>query len=585
MTRGNAGGIACDVLIVGSGAAGLCAAVTAAEAGLDVILAEKEPVFGGTSAWSGGWLWVPRNPLARAAGIEEDREAPRRYLRHMLGHRAEDPRLSVFLENAPDMVGFLSDIGAMRWVDGNSVPDFHAHDSAATGGRAVCAAPYDARVMGPLIDRLRPPLDVMSLAGLGIASGADLAHFFNASRSVRSFRYVAWRLARHARDLLTRGRAMQLVGGNALVARLLAAADARGVRLWHGAEVTELCRDGTRVTGAVLHREGRSLMVHARRGVVLAAGGFPHDPARHSGLFPHVEVQPHASAAPRGNTGDGLRLAERAGAALDMSLAQPAAWAPVSLVPDGRGGHRHFPHLIDRAKPGFVAVAGDGRRFVNEAESYHDFVAALLDRTTPGQVPACWLICDARAQRRFGIGWAKPFPFPLGPYLRSGYLKQGRTLAELAQACALPSATLEDTIARFNAQAKRGHDPDFQRGASAYNRVQGWAAHGGPNPSLGALQKAPFYAVQLVPGSLGTFAGIRTAAGGEALDTKDRPVPGLFAIGNDAASVMGGHYPSGGITLGPGMTFGYVVARKLAGLPVAELPDDTFTDLKQEKAS
>ena len=517
----------CDVLVVGSGAAGLACAVTAAEEGLDVIVAEKAPVFGGTSAWSGGWLWIPRNPLAVAAGIDEGREAPRRYLAHLLGNRAGDPRLDAFLETGPRMVDYMGRIGAVAWQDGNAVPDFHDHDGAATGGRSVTAAPFDGRRLGPLIDRLRPPLDVLTVGGLAVASGADIGHFFRARRSPRSMLHVAKRFALHWRDLLLRRRSMHLVGGNALVAHLLKAADERGVRLWADAPVTGLAREGGRVSGATVRRPSGPAAVRARRGVVLAAGGFPHDAARQAGLFPHVEARPHRSAAPQTNTGDGLGLAEAVGGAVDATLAQPAAWAPVSLVPDGSGGARAFPHLVDRAKPGIIAVAADGRRFVNEAESYHDFLAALLSRTPDGGDPVAWLIADARAQRAYGLGWAKPFPFPLRHALASGYLRRGRTLAELARACDLPAAALEATVARFNEGARCGRDPDFGRGATPYNRAQGWAEAGWPNPSLAPLERGPFYAVRLVPGSLGTFAGLRTTPEGAGIGPGDAPIERL----------------------------------------------------------
>ncbi|MGO4852407.1 FAD-dependent oxidoreductase [Phaeovulum sp. W22_SRMD_FR3] len=579
-----AGVIACDVLIVGSGAAGLCAAITAARAGLEVILAEKTDVFGGTSAWSGGWLWIPQNHLAIRAGITEADAAPRRYLRQLLGPRARDPRLETFLQNGPAMVRFLEETGVMRWLDGNRMPDFYDHDGAAQGGRSVTAAPFDGRRLGPLIARLRPPLDLVSLWGMGIGGGADLAHFFNATRSPAALWHVSKRLARHLRDLLCYRRGMQLVGGNALVAQLLKGAADAGVQLWHDSPVTRLQMEAGRVVGARLMRAGAAVEVTARRGVVLAAGGYPHDPARQQESFAHTSTIAHASAAPPNNTGDGLRLAEDIGAALDMMLAAPAAWAPVSRVPvaraptsrasGGQGVPRHFPHLIDRAKPGFIAVDMTGRRFVNEANSYYDFMNALFAVTPKGRAPEAWLICDHRAQRQFGMGWAKPFPFPLSPYLRSGYLKRGRRIKDLAAQCNLPTEALAETIARFNQGARQGHDPAFHRGASPYNRAQGWALAKGPNPALGTLERGPFYAVKVVPGSLGTFAGIKTAADGQVLAAHGAPIPGLYAIGNDAASIMGGHYPSGGITLGPGMTFGYVVGRRLAGLPVNGLPID-----------
>lgn len=571
-----AGVTACDVLIMGSGAAALCAAITAKEAGLDVLVAEKTEVFGGTSAWSGGWLWVPRNPFAIRAGIVEDREAPRRYLRALLGNRANDPRLEVFLENGPEMITFLDEIGAMEWRDGNAVPDFYDHDGAMQGGRSVTAAPIDGRALGPLIHKLRPPRDILTLGGMAINSGADMAHFFNATRALSSTWHVAKRLTRHAYDLLSRGRSMQLVGGNALIARLLKAAAERDVILWSQSPVTTLKIEAGRVTGATVQRNGAPCEVRVRRGIILAAGGFPHDPARQAGHFSHLDKRAHASAAPTTNTGDGLRLAEAIGAGIDMHLAEPAAWAPVSQVPDGSGRFKNFPHLVDRGKPGFLAVDSHGRRFVNEAVSYHDFIKVLLAATPENETPEAWLICDHRAQRQFGIGWAKPFPFPVQSFLRSGYLKRGRSVRALAAECGLPAEALEQTILRFNASAREGRDPEFHRGETPYNRASGWAKHRGPNPSLAPLDRGPFYAVKLIPGSLGTFAGIRTAADGQVLSTDGAPIGGLYAIGNDAASVMGGHYPSGGITLGPGMSFGYVVARRLAGLPIKGLaPDQT----------
>ncbi|KAF1311886.1 FAD-binding dehydrogenase [Pseudomonas sp. SG-MS2] len=553
----------CDVLVIGSGASGLAAAVTAAHHGLKVIVAEKAPRLGGTSAWSGGWLWIPRNPLAVAEGLVETDDAPERYL-HAQARVAElDARQLAFLRHGPAMVAFFQQHTRVQFQCGTKLPDMREGDGSARGGRALCALPYDGRLLGPWIHRLRPPLDIVSLAGMGIAGGTDMAAFFNARQSPRAAWHVAKRLLRHGRDLLLHRRGLQLVNGNALVARLLRSALDLGVTLLTDKAAIALLGDA-RITGAQC-ADGQ--LIQARRGVVLACGGFAHDRQRIAQLMPHApDGVGHYSAAPPENSGDGLRLGEQAGAQVATTLAHAGAWAPVSQVPRGDGSAGHFPHLIDRAKPGFIAVRSDGRRFVNEADCYHDFMNALFAATPEGDPCEAWLICDHAAQRRYGIGWAKPFPFPARFYERRGYLLRGDDLAQLAARCGIDGQQLQGTVARFNQHAAQGVDPDFGRGASAYNRAQGEPEQA-PNPSLRPLLRGPFYAVKLLPGSLGTFAGLGTDATARVLDGAGQAIPGLFAVGNDMHSIMGGHYPSGGITLGPGMTFGYLAGLALCGLP------------------
>ena len=492
------------MLVVGSGAGGLAAAVTAAHHGLEVIVAEKEPVFGGTSAWSGGWLWIPRNRHAVAAGIVEDIEAPRTYLRHELGNGFEAAKVEAFLAEGPRMVEFFEDGTEVKFIPGNAVPDFHGRSpGAVTGGRSVCAAPYDGRRLGALIGKLRPPLREMSVFGMGITSGADLKHFLNATRAPASALHAARRLGRHVLDLLRHRRGMQLVNGNALVARLLRSAADAGVELRESSPVVRLLTRGGRVTGAVLRGPGGGeRVVEARRGVVLAAGGFPHDPARQAAMFAHVAAGggTHHSAAPPTNTGDGLRLGEAAGGRVVGDFASPGAWAPVSRVPRPDGSTGNFPHLVERAKPGLIAVTAEGRRFVNEAGSYHDFMRGLLAAVPPGREVAAWLVCDHRFQRRYGLGFAKPTPFPLGPVLRSGYLKRGATPEALARECGIEPAGLAATLAAWNRHAQEGRDPEFDRGGTPYERVQGDADYPGPNPCVAPIERGPFYAVKIVPG-------------------------------------------------------------------------------------
>ncbi|MFO1195092.1 MAG: FAD-dependent oxidoreductase [Rhodoferax sp.] len=561
----------CDLLVVGSGAGGLSAAVTAAHLGLRVILAEKEAEFGGTTAWSGGWMWIPRNPLAWAAGIREDPERPMAYLRREIGPQLDEARARAYLEHGPAMVSFFQSQTLLHFIDGNAIPDFHGHTpDAGTGGRSVCAAPFDGRLLGPHLKHLRPPLQETTLWGLGIASGAELRHFLQARRRWRSFWVVGRLLLRHARDLLVHRRSVRLVNGNALVAALAASALSRGVDLRLCSPVVRLLLDGGRVHGAVLGTPQGERVVRARCGVVLAAGGFPHDPARKRELLPHAPTgQEHWSAACRGNTGDGLRLGEQAGGQVARDLLQAAALAPVSLVPRPDGTVAHFPHLIERAKPGLIAVDRRAQRFANEADSYHDVMQALLRATPPGETPEAWLLCDHVFIRDYGLGAVKPAPLPLQPWLANGYLRRGRTLDELAQACGLPAAELRATVGRYNAMVPGGRDTEFGKGETPYNRIQGdaerAAARGSSNPCMAALGPGPFYAVRVVMGSLGTFAGLRADASAHVLDTAGQPVPGLWVAGNDMTSLMAGHYPAGGITLGPAMTFGFLAACSAAG--------------------
>lgn len=559
----------CDLLVIGSGAGGLSAAVTAAKLGLSVCIVEKEPVFGGTTAWSGGWMWIPRNPLAVAAGIHEDIDAPRTYLRHELGEQFDAARIDAFLNYGPAMVSFFANYTSMKFIDGNAIPDFHGNSpGAATGGRSLCAAPFDGRQLGEQIHHLRPPLDVQSLWGMGIASGAELRHFLNAMRSWKSFAYVARRVAVHLKDRLLHGRGMSLVNGNALVARLAKSARDLGATLHVSAPARRLIvREGA-VCGAVVGTAQGDIEITTRKGVVLACGGFPFDTERKAALFPHASTgDAHWSAAPAANTGDGLRLGEAAGAVVSDTLAASGAWAPVSRVPRADGSFANFPHLIERGKPGLIAVTRNGKRFTNEADPYYDFMSDLFNKTSAGDAVEAWLICDHRFIRRYGLGAVKAAPMPIGALLGSGYLKRGATLAALANACGINVATLANTVARCNDAARDGQDPEFGRGSTPYNRMQGDPGHG-PNPCVAPIRQAPFYAVKVVPGSLGTFAGLRTDPSARVLDADNKVIPGLYACGNDMSSVMGGYYPSGGITLGPAMTFGYIIGHHASDTPL-----------------
>ncbi|TMV04652.1 FAD-dependent oxidoreductase [Brucella haematophila] len=557
--------VACDVLVIGSGAGGLSAAVAAAHFGLKVIVAEKADVFGGTTAFSGGWLWIPNAPHAVSVGKGENPDGPKAYLKHILGQSYDEAMIDGYLQAAPRMVSFFERNTQVRFNPGSGVPDFHGKaPEAATGWRSVVAAPYDGRELGSLIGKLRAPIPETTFLGMGIASGVDMRMFLTAMRSLKAFGYVARRVSKHLRDLVVHRRAMQLVNGNALVARLLRSASDKDVALWAGAAASELTTDQGRVTGAVLKTDKDFVTVTAKRGVVLATGGFPHDTARLFEHLPHVQAgTEHASAAPVTNSGDGMRLAETVGGHVPKHMAHGAAYAPVSLVPRNDGAVGRFPHLVERGKPGVIAVLASGSRFTNEGGPYHDYVCDMIAATQNGQPVVSWLICDHRFLRRYGLGAVKPAPIPFRKWVKNGYLIKGSTVTELAERCGIDVAGLNKTITAFNHHAGMGEDPEFQRGETLYQRVQGDPDQK-PNPCIAPICNGPFYAVRIVPGSLGTFTGIETDACARVLDVSGQPVPGLFAAGNDMNSIMGGHYPSGGITLGPAMTFGFLAAETIA---------------------
>jgi len=549
--------IDCDVLVAGSGAGGLAAAVAASKAGLHAVVAEKEPVFGGTTALSGGWLWIPNHPLQEAIGVTDSMQDAATYLLHEAGEHYDAERVDAFLRAGPKMVEFFCRETAVQFDASATFPDYHPDaPGGRPGGRSIVARAFDGRDLGKKLKWLRPPLAELTVFGIMIGSGVELVHFMRWSKSFASAAFVARRLLGHGAATLLHGRGVRLTNGNALAGRLLKSALDAGVELWSGAPVMELMRDGKAVTGAVVQREGQAVRVRARKGVVLACGGFPQDAARRARLFPHAE---HFSPAPPGNTGDGLRLAEAAGGRVDESLPNAAAWVPVSRVPRGGGAYGLFPHFIDRAKPGVIAVTQQGVRFVNEGNSYHDFVQALLKTGAT----CAWLVTDHRAIRAYGLGFVKPRPLLLGPHLESGYLISGETIEQLAQRAGIDSA-LADTVTRFNENAKQGTDPIFRKGENAYNRFYG-DPDIQPNPCVAPLAQPPYYAVKLEIGDLGTYAGVLTNGNAQVLDENKRPIPGLYAAGNDALSIMGGNYPGPGITLGPAMTFGWLAGRHLAG--------------------
>ena len=574
----------CGVLVIGSGAAGLACAITAKSRGLDVVVIEKEPVFGGTTALSGGVLWVPGNSVSQGFGQKDSREAAERFMQHETGAFYDAAAVKAFLDHGPVMVDFFHHKTAMQFLP-TLYPDYHPDSpggvqGGAGSGRSILAAPYDIRGLGANMARLKPPLKTITFIGMMFnSSNADLKHFFEFTRSFTSAIYVAKRLVNHIKELVLYRRAINVTSGNALAGRLAQSAFDLKIPLYTDSPANKMVMDGARCVGAEVSSPAGTFTIRAKHGVVLACGGFPHDLKRIAQAYAHVKrdannAQAHVSPTPESNTGDGLAMAEAVGGNADIRFADSAAWMPVSLVPGQQGPHDSkpygiFPHLLDRYKPGVIGVLKDGKRFTNESNSYHDVGAAMvracaqLDAKTYGFETAMWLIADSATVAKFGLGYAKPAPMPLWPHVKSGYLVKGNTLQELAANAGLNATGLQATVAEFNQGAAQGQDPAFGRGGNAFNRYLADPNHK-PNPCVAPLAKGPFYALKLVMGDLGSFDGLQTSLVGEVLKRDGSPIAGLYATGNDRASIMGGNYPGAGITHGPNMTFGYVTGNHLA---------------------
>ena len=555
----------CDLVVVGSGAAGLATAITAKKRGLDVVVLEKETVFGGTTALSGGVLWIPMGPHGRKQNPADTREAVRRYMMEETGSYFDEAAVDAFLDNGPKMVEFFERETAMQFVP-TLYPDYHPTVPGGVDiGRSILAKPFDIRELSKDMARLKPPLKTITFIGMMFnSSNADLKHFFQATKSLTSFIYVAKRLATHLKELAVYGRGIQVTSGNALAARLAKSALDLGIPILTGTPAKKMDIQGGKVTGVVVQGSGGEYIISARHGVVLACGGFPHDVKRIAKAYPHVaRGHEHLSPTPTSNTGDGVALAESAGGVVDIVFKDSAAWMPVSRVDYGKGEIGVFPHLLDRYKPGIIGVLKNGKRFCNESESYHDVGAAMVRACEGQDETAMWLICDKTTLGKYGIGFVKPAPMPIGKFLRNGYLVKGNTLAELAANAGIDAANLEATVREYNVGAVQGVDKQFGRGTTTFNRYLADPANQ-PNPCVAPVQNGPFFAVKVIMGDLGTFDGIKTSVVGEVLKRDGSSIAGLYAVGNDRASVMGGNYPGAGITHGPNMTFGYVTAHHIA---------------------
>ncbi|MCV7155126.1 FAD-binding protein [Mycolicibacterium pyrenivorans] len=554
-----------DVLVIGSGGGGMTAALTADAAGLDTLVVEKSAQFGGSTALSGGGIWVPGAPSQRRQGHVPDPDEVFRYLKEITGGLVSDARLRKYVDSAPEMMEFLENLSP--WLEFVWKPGYADYYPEAPGGSALGSTinveAIDLRVLGDEEQNLLTP---PALAPKGIWFGPkDLRLFYQVRQSWRGKAVLVkliWRMFR-ARVFGDRMAAI----GQSLAARLRLAMKQQNIPLWLSSPMTELIADADgAVVGAVVEKDGRAIRIRARRGVVIASGGFDHDMQWRTEHLPEVEKD--WSFGNPAAMGDGIRAGEKVGGATE--LLDEAWWFPAICWPDGRLQFM----LNERMMPSQFVVNGNGERFINEAAPYMDFAHAMIDGQRSGvtHIP-CWLITDIRSFHRYVVAGHLPIPkIPFAPvptgwkvpaaWLESGVVKQGTSWEELAEQIGVPGARLRDTAERFNELARQGHDDDFNRGDSAYDNYYGDPTL--PNPNLHPLCKPPYYAFQIILGDLGTSGGLRTDEHARVLRADDSVVNGLYAVGNASAAVMGRSYAGAGATIGPAMAFGYVAARHIA---------------------
>jgi succinate dehydrogenase/fumarate reductase flavoprotein subunit len=553
-----------DVLVLGSGAAGLSAAITAAECGLTAAVFERALVFGGTSAISGGALWIPMTRQAIAGGFPDSIDAARTYLQHVTGEAYRADIIDAFLVHGPEALAFLEQRTPIRYSVRTLSPDYHPDLPGATDrGRSLEVGEFDGRRLGPYFELLRsPPRGMMGMGGM-MVNRPDIAHFLSMRRSLRSFLHISRLALRFWIDRLRHSRGTRLVIGNGMIAALLRAALDKGVELHRGVETEGFRTDPAgRVCGVVARLQtGEVVSLEARGGVVLATGGL----SRRNGVLedrPDTREDHVSMAAPLADGSMMARAVRDLGAGVGDRLRSNFYWAPMSIVERPDGTVETFPHIVtDRAKPGIIAITDRGVRFVNEAQSYHLFVEAMRAEQRAGAT-RFYLVADHRALRRYGLGLVRPSPGGYRRFVRNGYLVQAPTVAALAARLDVDPRMLEATIAEVNRDAAAGVDRRFQKGSNSYNRSMGdpAAAH----PCVAPLETPPFYAVRIFTGDLGSAKGLVTDGNARVLRPDGSPIAGLYAVGTDMNSPVGGAYPGAGIVLGMGITFGYIAARSIA---------------------
>ena len=552
-------GDAFDVVVVGAGGAGLGAALFAALDGAKVLVVESTAYVGGTTALSAGTTWIPGTHHSLTVNPADTLADAGRYLTNAIGDHSPAELRQAFLDNGAAAVQRLEVQTGVQFRPYPKHPDYLSDLGGSTlNGRALEPLPFDGRLLGPLLALIRPPIPEFTVLGGMMVDRTDINHLLGLTQSWASFSHATKIILRHAVDRLRGPRGTRLVMGNALVGRLLyslSAFDHVSVQL--NTTLTGISRNANGVDAVSVTQGGQTKTARVKGGVILASGGFNRHPGLRQQLLPLAD--PAWCPGAPGHTGTAQDIARSLGARLGDGHASHAFWAPVSTRKRVDGTQAVFPHFVmDRAKPGMLTVNQAGQRFVNESTTYQLFALAMQQQPQPA-IPA-YLICDAVALKKYGIGMVRPGGSGLKAFLADGYLTEANSIEALAQKLALDPTALAATVMRFNAHAENGADPDFQRGETAYQHNIGDAAAGHKNPNLGPLTRAPFYAVRLYPGDIGASTGLVTDTRARVLDAQDTPIAGLYAVGNDMNSIMGGVYTAPGITIGPGLVFASLAA-------------------------
>ncbi|MBS0391820.1 MAG: FAD-dependent oxidoreductase [Proteobacteria bacterium] len=559
-----------DVVVVGSGAGALLAAIRAADQGLKALVVEKMPLLGGTSATSGGGIWIPDNHDMPKAGLRDSVQAAFRYVKTCARGLSSDDRVLAYVETARHMARYLAEIG----VPYRCVPSYADYyptlEGAMPGGRTMDPMDFNAGRLGPQdLELLRPTCPGQLIFGRMHINAFEARSLLARERKGKFV--LMWIMARYFLDYPWRKktrRDRRLTGGQALLGGLFAALRKRGITLWLDTPMQSLVEEGGRVTGVVVRRNGQDVAVSARRAVVLGAGGFERNQQMREQYLPQPTDQAWTATPPEGNTGD----AHRAGAAVGGALHLMAhTWgAPTLFVPKEEKYRAMF---VERSMPGCMVVNARGERFLNESGPYPEFQQAMYANhaQTGGAVPA-WIVFDATFRANYPIGPIMPAAAVPDAKLRKSWLNtvywKGETLEELAAQIGVDPQGLVASARRMTEFAKTGKDLDFGRGDNVFDRYYG-DVNVKPNPNLAPIEKGPFYAMKLNPGDIGTKGGLLTDRDARVLTEAGQPIAGLYCVGNNSASVMGPSYPGAGSTLGPAMTFAFRAIAHIVGKPIA----------------